>query len=315
MTPSVEVIGVSKVYKYAVGKAPQVAVDDLTLTIAQGQTTGLVGANGAGKTTTIRLILGLIRPDKGEVRFAGKALSLAAKSRIGYMPEVGKLPSALTPEEILDHALQAHRPPIAKTSFDRRARVTSTLTDVGLVEHRQKRIGKLSKGMGRRLAFALATIHQPDLLILDEPTSGLDPIGQRDLLSRIDAAKAALTTILLCTHELGHVTTLCETVHVLSRGKLVHSAASGVTSGGAYQIQLSGANSEILARLGEACGLPRWTVAVQTGYLTRLVLASYADGAQWMQALLAEGIVVLTFGEGNALGEDDLLAHFDDGGA
>jgi ABC-2 type transport system ATP-binding protein len=318
----IEVVGVKKSYRPSLGQRAQRAVDDLTLKIAKGRTTGLVGANGAGKTTTIRLILGLVRPDVGKVLFDGKPLRTEDKRRLGYMPEVGRLPVALTPAEVLANALRVHAPAFAATRDARRKAVADKLDEIGLGDHRDKRIGRLSKGMGRRLAFGLATIHKPDVLILDEPTSGLDPLGRRDLLRRIEEAKAGSTTILLCTHELTQVAALCDTVHVLRQGKLVHTAGEGGDGGAGgdggvaqtgYCIHVSGADPAALARLGEGRKLAPWTRCLPSGFATRLSFGTYGAAAEWMKALLAQGVVVLRFSEDGAPGDDDLLAHFDGG--
>src|SRR5262249_31284542 len=128
-----------------------------------------------------------------------------------------------TPQEVLTHQLSLYRPPGARSGKERRQSATAALTAVGLAEHAEKRIGRLSKGMQRRLAWALATIHKPEILILDEPASGLDPLGRRHLLDWIDGEKRRGATIVLCTHELPQVHALCDDFHILNRGKLVYS--------------------------------------------------------------------------------------------
>lgn len=312
----VEIVGVRKVFRGDVAKTPEVAIEDLSLTFPRGKTTGLLGHNGAGKTTTIRLILGLIRPDKGDVRFEGRPLVTSDKRRIGYMPETNKLAANLTPEEILHHALTVHAPAWATSAADRRRAVDAKLQEVGLSGHRRKRAGKLSKGMGRRLAWAQATLHRPALLILDEPTSGLDPLARRDMLRLIEEAKSADTTVVLCTHELGQVSTLCDGYHVLRKGRLVHSAnvlghGEKAAGGGGYVIQLSGADAPALARVGEDAKLRPWLGMRREGFLTTLRFGDYASATGWLQALLRHGFVVLRFGDEGLTLEDELIPHYE----
>jgi len=319
--PALELIGVRKVFRSDLMKGPQVAIDGLSCRFLSGECTGLLGHNGAGKTTTIRLILGLVRPDGGQILFEGHPLTTKDKHFIGYMPEVNKLPAGLTPEEILKHQLQLFAPPGLRSGADRRAAVDAKLAEVSLTEHRKKRIGHLSKGMARRLAWAQATIHLPRLLILDEPSSGLDPLGRRRMLSWIEAEKRRGTSILLCTHELHQVATLCDEFVVLRRGHLAlsshgdggASAQMGANGGGRqrYNIQVSGLDEAGLRRLSSAEDLPDFVEVKHEGFLAMLSFADYEGSARWLGALLAKGYVVTRFGDESSLGEDELMRFFE----
>jgi ABC-2 type transport system ATP-binding protein len=306
-----ELDGVRKVYKSDLFKKQQVAVDDLSFTFTAGGCIGLIGPNGAGKTTTLRLILGLIRPDAGRVLFEGRPLDTKARRGIGYMPEVNKLPGALTVEEILRHQLRITRGCAPAATVD------AKLAQVGLGEHRKKRLKQLSKGMARRVAWAQATIHEPRFLILDEPASGLDPVGRRDQLAWIDAEKQRGATILLCTHELAQVRTLCDDLLILNRGRTVLSTLgkSGTPEAlvwpWAYDIHVSGDGEDGLRRVGEQRRLPPWQGFRQKGFLAVLGFAEYAPAAAWLTALIQSERAVLRFGEHTGIPDDELLSYFE----
>lgn len=309
---------VRKVFKPDLLKPAQVALEGLTVTFAAGACTGLLGANGAGKTTTLRVILGLIRPDQGSVSLGGKPLDVEAKRRIGYMPEVNKLPLQMTPAEMLEHQLKIYDPPEFKGKDARQGRVEEVLDEIGLASHRKKRIAHLSKGMGRRLAWGLATIHRPALLILDEPSSGLDPLGRRQMLAWIEREKKRGATILLCTHELNQVSTLCDELHILRKGRLVLSSGKGKRQGAKdvawrhrYNLQVSGVDQAQLEAMAQGGKLPRWLDLKIDGFVAELGFADYKDAAPWLQAMVAKGLVVLRFGDESFLGEDDILPYFE----
>lgn len=312
MTDMLRLEGVRKVYKTDVRKKPQVAIDDLTLVFPRGATTGLLGHNGAGKTTTIRMILGLVKPDKGRVLFDGVPLSNEAKRRIGYMPEVNKLPTALTPDEILSSHVALFAPAHLGTRELRDAAIDQALASVEMTRHRKKRLGKMSKGMARRVAWAQATIHKPSLLILDEPSSGLDPLARREMLGWIADERGRGTTIVLCTHELAQVHTLCDGFHVLNKGKLVHSTlgAAGEQARERYGLALSGADSAKLERLERERRLPKPAAVALDGFVANVTIDGYSAATQWLGAAIDAGLVVLRFGEHGYAREDELIAHF-----
>jgi len=312
---ALELDQVRKVYAGEPFKKRHVAVDGLTCRFEAGTCTGLLGHNGAGKTTTIRLILGLIRPDSGRILFEGALLTTATKRFIGYMPEVNKLSGALTPLEILHRTLKLYAPEHIRTRAQRREAVDRKLIEVGLDGHRKKRVAQLSKGMARRLAWAQATIHAPRLLILDEPASGLDPLGRRHMLGWIEQEKQRGAGILLCTHELQQVATLCDDIHVLRRGCLVKTqAACGKDAAGdkpRYGLAVSGLDEPTLLALAQNGSLPEWQGYRREGFLTELEFAAYQDGVRWLGAVIARGLVVVRFGEVGRVREEELLSYFE----
>ncbi len=202
MSPEIKVTDVTKVVYSDVKKLAHTIVKDLSVTFRSGRSTALLGHNGAGKTTTIKLILGLVRPTHGSVAIDGLEVGEAQRRMIGYMPEVNRIPTVLTPMEVLAYHLATYRPEQLRDNARKRAAIEESLRRVELWDHRNKRVGKLSKGMARRLAWAQATIHDPSVLILDEPMSGLDPTGRMAMRDWISAFRKAGKTIILCSHEL-----------------------------------------------------------------------------------------------------------------
>ena len=306
----VALVDVRKVFRSDLLRGPQVALEKLTCRFPAGRCTGLLGHNGAGKTTTIKLILGLLKPDAGNITIGGSQISLEQKRLIGYMPEVNKLPAALTAREVLLFQLRMFAPEFAAKAAAKRDAVEAALAAVELGEHADKLVGNLSKGMARRLAWAQATIHQPRVLILDEPASGLDPLACRQMLDWIRAEKLRGTTIILCTHELAQLVTLCHQYHILRRGKLVVSGSLGPNSAQQYIVHVSGLRADGLERLAEREGLPPWRQLRQEGVLAELSFVGYEHSAHWLQTLLAHGYVVTHFGVDALAFEENLLQHF-----
>jgi len=209
--------GLTKVYRGHLGIGRSVALDGLDLSVAPGQVFGLLGQNGAGKTTTLKLILDLLRPDRGEVRLFGRPPSdPAARARIGYLPENPYFYDYLTAEEFLDFYGRLQGLPRAV----RRERVRESLSRVGLADRASTPLRKFSKGMVQRLGLAQAIQHDPDLVILDEPMSGLDPIGRREVRDLILGLRAAGRTVFFSSHILQDAEMICDRVAILDRGRL-----------------------------------------------------------------------------------------------
>jgi ABC-2 type transport system ATP-binding protein len=154
----------------------RVAVEDVSLTVGRGEVVGLLGPNGAGKTTVIKVLLGLVRPDAGEVLLLGRPASdPAARARVGYLPELFRYQPWLTAAEVL--ALHVRLAGAGVPAAEQR----SCLALVGLADRAGDRVGGFSKGMQQRLGLAVALVARPELVVLDEPTSALDPLGRADV--------------------------------------------------------------------------------------------------------------------------------------
>lgn len=311
-----EVKNLRKVFDQDLFKKKQLVLDDLNLSFPEGSCTALMGHNGAGKTTTIRTIFGLIKPDRGEVYFKGHPLTLQDKRLIGYMPETNKLPGNLTCEEVLWHQLRVFNPKDLKSKHYREA-IEKQLREVGLWEHRRKRVGKLSKGMGRRLSWAQATIHRPELIILDEPMSGLDPLGYKLMVQLISKLREQRTSIILCTHELWSIQQLCDHVHIMKKGRLVFSSLHPVQGQQKSQhfphfMAVSGCSPEALKALQETRKLPAAGDIQSQAYRTELWFKDYPDAVKWLEACLAHGLVVVDFRKSSHFDEEQLIRYFEE---
>jgi ABC-2 type transport system ATP-binding protein len=215
--PILQLRDVSKAFRGHLGIGRTVAVDGLDLEVRQGEIFGLLGPNGAGKTTTMKLLLGLLRPDRGEVLlFGDPPSSTRPRARLGYLPENPYFYDYLTAEEFLDFYGRLHGIP----SRSRKRIVAQTLERVGLGDRGTTALRKFSKGMVQRLGLAQAIQHDPDLVILDEPMSGLDPIGRREVRDLILRLKADCKTVFFSSHILQDAEMICDRVGILDRGKL-----------------------------------------------------------------------------------------------
>ena len=177
---------------------------------------GLIGANGAGKSTAIKLLMDFIRPDAGSISLLGSSPEHPEiRSRIGYLPETANFPSNLTVLDMLRFTGRTCN----MAQQDIKAASEKWLRRLGLWDARNRPLRNYSKGMQQRANFAIALLHDPDLLILDEPMSGLDPIGRADILALITDLKDQGRTILFCSHILEDVDQLVNRVLVLHQGK------------------------------------------------------------------------------------------------
>jgi ABC-2 type transport system ATP-binding protein len=194
-----------------------VAVQDLDLVVPKGALYGLIGPNGAGKTTTIRLILSILFPDRGDLTVLGGQSALAAKDRIGYLPEDRGLYKKMRVGQFLAYMASLKN----DDGPDLERRVRQWLERVGLGQVENKRCEELSKGMQQKVQFLAAVIHRPDLLVLDEPFSGLDPLNQRLLRDLVHEEHERGATVLFSTHVMVHAEQLCDHVVMIHRGAKV----------------------------------------------------------------------------------------------
>jgi ABC-2 type transport system ATP-binding protein len=215
------------------------AVDDVSFTVARGEVLGLLGPNGAGKTSVIKMLLGLVRPDGGEVLLLGRRASdPRSRSAVGYLPELFRYQPWLTAAEVLATHVRLARAPVG--AAERR----ECLELVGLAERAGDRVGGFSKGMQQRLGLAVALVARPELVVLDEPTSALDPLGRVDVRDIVLSLKSRGVAVLLNSHLIGEVERVCDRVVILDRGRV---AASGTLA------ELLG-QREVRLRLGAADG-------------------------------------------------------------
>jgi ABC-2 type transport system ATP-binding protein len=200
------------------------ALVDLHLEVRPGEILGYVGPNGSGKTTTLKLLTGLLRPDRGEAFVFGLPLADRRwRHRMGYLPEHPYLYDYLTPAEYLDYVGRL----FGLSAPRRRERSAELLATVGLERSAHTPMRRFSKGMVQRVGLAQALVNDPDLLLLDEPMSGLDPIGRRLVRNLILDRRRAGRTVVFSTHILSDAETLCDRVAVLRAGRLLSVGALG----------------------------------------------------------------------------------------
>ena len=215
--PVIELMQVSKEYRSGFLMKKIKALDNLTLSIDEGETFGYIGPNGAGKTTTFKILMGLIYPTSGTVRLFGRDLGdIRVKQIIGFLPEAPYFYDYLTAEEFLDFYGQLFQ---LERNL-RRKKIDELLELVDLSRARTLRLRQFSKGMLQRIGIAQALINDPQLIILDEPMSGLDPLGRIQIRDIILLLKKQRKTIIFSTHILSDVEQICDRVGILVGGKL-----------------------------------------------------------------------------------------------
>jgi ABC-2 type transport system ATP-binding protein len=203
----------------------QVAVEDVSFSVREGEIVGFLGPNGAGKTTTMRVLTGFLPPTAGTARIAGHDIvtqSRRARSRLGYLPESAALYPEMRVREYLAFRARLEEVPAREVH----ARVDEVVEACLLAEVANRKIENLSKGYRQRTALAGALVHRPPVLILDEPTVGLDPtqiIKIREMIRTLGRERA----VLLSTHILPEVDAVCDRVLIIDRGRIVAEGTPG----------------------------------------------------------------------------------------
>mgnify|MGYP000032270000 CR=1 FL=1 len=194
-----------------------VAVDGLDMEVHSGEIFGLLGPNGAGKTTTIRMLLDIIKPDRGTIRILGEPLTERAKERIGYLPEERGLYRNVRLLDCLIYLGELKGIGRAQA----RERALALLERVELADQARSKIKELSKGMQQKAQFVATILHDPELVILDEPFQGLDPINIELVKGMIQEMREEGKTVVLSTHQMNLVEELCNRILLINRGRAV----------------------------------------------------------------------------------------------
>jgi ABC-2 type transport system ATP-binding protein len=194
-----------------------VALDGISFDVPEGRIVGFVGRNGAGKTTAMRIALGVLRPDAGQVRWRGRAVDSGVRRRFGYMPEERGLYPKMRVLEQLVYLARLHG--VGKERA--RERASELLVTLEVVGDPDARMESLSLGNQQRVQLAAALVHEPEVLVLDEPFSGLDPVGV-DVLSGVlqRAARSDGAAVVFSSHQLDLVERLCDEVVLIDRGRI-----------------------------------------------------------------------------------------------
>jgi ABC-2 type transport system ATP-binding protein len=214
--PAVRTIGLTRKY------GTVTALDALDLTVNQGDLFGFIGSNGAGKTTTLRILATFLAPTAGQALVLGHDVvrdADAVRHVIGYMPDFFGVYKDMEVTEYLDFFGACYKIPTAQ----REKTVSDVLELVGLSEKKGALIGALSRGMQQRLGLARVLIHDPRLLLLDEPASGLDPRARIEMMAILQELQRLGKTIIISSHILSELQTLCNRVAIIERGRLIYS--------------------------------------------------------------------------------------------
>ena len=248
----IEALGLTKLY----GRVP--AVDGVSFTVGRGEIFGLLGPNGAGKTTTILMMLGLTDVSGGAVRVMGYDPArepLQVKRRVGYLPDTVGFYDHMTARDNLRYTAAL----IGIDSSDSDRRIAEALDRVGLADVGQKHVGAFSRGMKQRLGLAEILMKDAAIAILDEPTSGLDPQATAELLEMIRSLKRDGVAVLISSHLLERVQSVCDRVALFSAGRIalignVPDLARQVLGGG-YHVEVEADGEGIAYRLSDVPGV------------------------------------------------------------
>ena len=195
------------------------AVDGLSFTAKSATIFGLLGPNGAGKTTTIRMVLDIIEPDTGRIRWRSRAIDADVRRTFGYLPEERGLYPKMKVRDQLMFLAQLH----GLTAADAKKRIEEFAAQLNLGEHLDQSPQELSKGNQQKVQFIAAVVHSPPLLVLDEPFSGFDPVNVEIVKHSIRELAARDTTVVLSSHRMEQVEELCEDVCIIDRSRAVQS--------------------------------------------------------------------------------------------
>lgn len=258
-------------------------ISDLNFSVAEHSVFGFLGKNGAGKTTTMKMILGFLKPDSGEIIVCGDKVTYGntkTNRSIGYLPDVPEFYGYMTPKEYLRLCGEI----IGIPSKKREERIREILDLVGL-DGVNRRIRGFSRGMKQRLGIAQALLGEPKLLICDEPTSALDPVGRKEILDIMSIVKEK-TTVVFSTHILSDVERICDSIGILDQGRLV-------LEGTVTEIKNNNRNDVIQIELGEnypaeelLIKLRELSFILDTSYLNNRIDIKLTKPEQYNEALL-----------------------------
>jgi ABC-2 type transport system ATP-binding protein len=259
------------------------ALDGVTFAVGPGEVFGFVGSNGAGKTTTMRIVLGVLSADAGEVRWLDAPVDADLRRRIGYMPEERGLYPKMKVGEQLRYLARLH----GLSSTDAAAAVTRWTERLGIAPRVGDEVQKLSLGNQQRVQLCAALVHDPEILVLDEPFSGLDPTAV-EVMSGVLRDKAAEgVPVIFSSHQLELVERLCDRIGIIAAGRMV---AAGTVD------ELRTRDTGVVLEVdgppdGWAAGLPGVEIVSGAGTRTRLRLDEDVDDQQVLKAAVAAGPV------------------------
>jgi ABC-2 type transport system ATP-binding protein len=278
-----------EIHNLAYSFGDRVALDGVTLRVEPGVLTGLLGPNGAGKTTLMRVLLGVLSPDHGEVRYGDRPVGADDHRGWGYMPQERGLYPAMPAGEQVVFFGRLH----GLSRGDATIKARALLAEVGLEDRWSDRTDSLSGGMQQRLQLASALVHDPAVIVLDEPFAGLDPVAVESLSETLRQRVRAGHTVLFSSHQLDLVQNLCEDIVMIDRGRTVlqGSVASLRSSSGQRQLRLHLGSPDRAWLLG----FPDVTVVSEEADELRLAVPLGTDPLEVLDAARQVG-PVLDFG-------------------
>ncbi|WP_370236384.1 MULTISPECIES: ABC transporter ATP-binding protein [Henriciella] len=265
------------------------AVRDLSLTVPQGSIVGFLGPNGAGKSTSLRMSLGVLSPDEGQVRLFGGAPDIDTLKRVGFLPEERGLYKKMSPRAIISYFARLK----GMSASDSRKRADELLEVMGLGNFGRSRISKLSKGMAQKVQILSALAHRPDFLILDEPFSGLDPVNQQGLEDMIIEEHKRGATILFSTHVMEHAERLCDSIVMMARGRKVFDGTLDQAFGALGRAALIGVEDGY--DLNAAISPKGFTENELAGDHWRVSLSAQYDAQDALRAAIEAGAPITSF--------------------
>ena len=280
----IEFRGVTKTYKSLLGRTVK-AVEEFSLQVAEGEILGIAGPNGAGKSTILSMLLGYFPPTSGDILVDGLSpRRFVEKNGIGYLSELIALP----PRWKLEVALERLAVLADIAPGEVRTRVDQVIAQLGLGEHRGKRVKALSKGTLQRLGLAQALLRDERLMILDEPTHGLDPVWTQNFRDIVSGLKKPSRTIIIASHNLDELQRIADRVAIIDHGKLQRLVTTGFSdddkSSGNYHIGVAGGSELVMGIEPRAIGIG--TNEFQVGPLT------VAELNVLMRRLLESGVLI-----------------------
>jgi len=262
------------------------ALDGVSFDIAPGVITGLLGPNGAGKTTLLRIMLGVLSPDRGQVRYNGRPVGEQDRRQWGYMPQERGLYPGMPAGDQVTHFGRLH----GLSRRDATSKAHALLAELGLEDRWNDCTDKLSGGMQQRLQLATSLVHDPSVIVLDEPFAGLDPLAVESLSETLRLRARGGRTVLFSSHQLDLVQDLCEDIAMVDHGRtvLLGSVATLRASSGRRQLRVhvKAPNREWLL------GYPDVTVVSDEADDLRLALPPGIDPLDVLDAARAAGEVV-----------------------
>lgn len=302
----IEFSSATKIYKSLLGRSVT-AVEEFSLQVAEGEVLGIAGPNGAGKSTLISLLLGYVRPTSGSVTIRGLApRKYVEENGIGYLSELMTINPTWTADAALTRfATLAGVPPAELSS-----RVNVVIDQLGIGEHRSKKIKALSKGNLQRLGLAQSLLRDENVMILDEPTHGLDPVWTQRFRGIVDGLRRPGRTIIIASHNLDELQRLADRVAIIDHGKLQRLVRTGydqtADTAGAYRIAVvSGAEKmkEMFPDSTDAGGGEFEVPVASLGELNASLARAIAAGVMIAGVVPARSVLEQQFRE--AVGESD----------